>query len=52
MKWRSNFDYFSEEGNNDFEPRKKNKVKKMKNGKLDGKPRGKRDAMSGKDDQF
>lgn len=51
MKWRSNFNYFSEE-ENDFQPRKKNKVKKMKNGKLDGKSRGKRDAIPGRDDQL
>ena len=38
MKWR-NFDFEDEDG--DFQPRKKNKIKKMKNGKLDGKTRRK-----------
>jgi hypothetical protein len=52
MKWRSNFDYFSEEGKDGFEPRKKNKVKKMKNGKLDRKPRGRNDAKHGEGNQF
>lgn len=45
MKWR--FDYSEEE--DDFQPRKKNKIKKMKNGKLDRKSRGKRDAEFGDD---
>ena len=50
MKWR-NFDYFEDE-DGDFQPRKKNKVKKMKNGKLDGKTRRKRDAEYGNDSDF
>jgi uncharacterized protein YehS (DUF1456 family) len=51
MKW-NNFDYFKEEEENGFQPRNKNKIKKMKDGKLDGKSRRGSDAKRGNGPKF